>query len=191
MRHREIEPAFDSVGTVDTQRFQRAVAFLDSGDAASALREFELVEESASNVEEKASILLGQVNCLTSLGRLAEARKRWSESLACWRTPYIDFIEVALCFAEGKQDEAMRKITEFLKGRDDLTQFGAEDIYSDVAEQFGSLPFDRRLYSEAIEPFKEAILFAGTQDRKRNIYLNLAICYIQTGRLHECRADIS
>ena len=63
----------------------------------------------------------------------------------------------------------MHKVTEFLKGRDDLPQFDTEDIYSDVAEQFGCLLFDRKLYSGAIEPFKEAILFAGTQDRKRYI----------------------
>lgn len=168
---------------MDTERFNRALSLLNSGDADSALREFGALAESTFDDEERGSILLSEVSCLTYLGRIAEARERWREAVAHVRDSYTDYVDICLCLTENKNIEAMLKLAEFLKRREELVRSDAEDIYSDAAERFGALLFGDKRYDEAIEPFRNSLLAPGTEERKANLLMNLAICYIQTGDL--------
>jgi len=170
-------------GLVDIQRFENTVAHLDSGEVEGALREFEKLADSESKREEKSSLLLNQVACLMRLGRLADARGRLSEAVQFWDSLYAGYFDLSLCVAEGRATEAMSKLVDFLKRRQDLAQSGDEDLCSDAAEKVGCLLFERRQFGDATQPFKEALVFSETPERRNRVCLYLAICYIQTNDL--------
>lgn len=168
---------------MDTERFNRALSLLNSGDAAAALQEFSLLGNLESNREEKSSLLLNQVPCLMSLGRIEEARQRWLESAAYGRNLYTDYIDIFLCLMEDKTDEALQKLAEFVNDREDLARSDHEDLYSDAAEEFGYLLFEKQRYDDAIEPFKRALFNPETRRAQKENSLYLAMCYIQTDKL--------
>jgi hypothetical protein len=97
----------------DRERFDGAMSLLDSGDSAAVLHEFEPLAKGESDAEWKSSVLLGLVTCLMQLGRVAEARERWTESVAGWRNPFTDYVGILLCLEEGRLDEAALSLTEF------------------------------------------------------------------------------
>src|SRR5215472_2760128 len=66
--------------TMDTERFQRAMALRDSGQVQGALRELCSLSEATADPEEKASLLLNESRCLIQLGNLEGARERFEEA---------------------------------------------------------------------------------------------------------------
>src|SRR2546426_7454124 len=64
---------------MDLNRFQRAAKLQDAGQIAEALKEYQSLANAITDVGEKASVMLNEVNCLSQLGENEQARKRLSE----------------------------------------------------------------------------------------------------------------
>jgi tetratricopeptide (TPR) repeat protein len=166
---------------MDTKRFENALHAIDSGHVAEALSEFDSLADLAPDAQEKSSMLMGQASCLMHLGLIAEARERWSRSAACWTNLYTEYFDLILCTLEGRRNEAIAKIREFLSHRDELIESGDQNLYSDAAERLGYLLFDLGRYEEAIKPFTGAAETAETEARRAEMKLYLGMCYIQVG----------
>lgn len=152
---------------MDSERFERAVAMRDAGKEEDALREFEALADLESDQQGKSSLLLNQANCFWRLGRLKEARERWSQSTAIWRTPFADLLDARICLTEGKTEEGVCKLTLFLENHLGLKQSSDQDIYVDAQDELGRLLFDLGRYADAVAPLEGALSLAEGDLRKR------------------------
>ena len=80
------------------------------------------------------------MTCLVRLGRLREARLRWSSAANYSPDSYTDLIDAYLCCDERKQQEAFDKLTRLLDDQDGvLTKPENEGTYSEASERLGYL----------------------------------------------------
>jgi tetratricopeptide (TPR) repeat protein len=99
---------------VSKDRFQRADSLQLAGKHEEALREFEAISNETSDEYELSRLFLHEVACLVSLGRLSEARQRWSAAAKYSADSYTDLIDAYLCCDEAKHEEAFDKLTRLL-----------------------------------------------------------------------------
>ncbi len=167
---------------MDSERFQKAVSLRLAGKYEESLRELEALTSIETDAHWKSSLLLGQATCLAWLGRLEEARQRWSESAELYSNPYTELEDAYLCAGEGKREEATSKLMLFLRDyENELKEPDNEDTRSEVSERLGYLLFDSKRYGEAIHYLKEALLFPGTDGRKRHLSFYLGMYLLEAG----------
>jgi tetratricopeptide (TPR) repeat protein len=126
---------------LDEERFIRAVALRDAGKEEDALREFESLGSQASDEREKSNLLANKANCLWRMRRLTEARQRWSEATITETTPVTELLDAWLCLSEGKDEEAVQKLTLFVRNHVDLKQSACKGLYADAQDELGKLLF--------------------------------------------------
>jgi tetratricopeptide (TPR) repeat protein len=176
---------------VDSERFQHAMSLRMAGKEQDALQELETLASLATDPCEYSSLLLGQATCLLGLGRVKEARQRWLESARRWTNLYTELIDAYLCAEEGKREEAVHKLTRILESYSELGEPGNEDTYSEASEWLGQQLSWLKRYAEAVQPFKKALAFPETDERKRQLSFYLGICYLQIGNLAEAEQKLT
>jgi tetratricopeptide (TPR) repeat protein len=168
---------------MDRERFERGTALRDADQEREALRELEALASSEPDAQWRSSLLANQASCLWRLGRLPEARQRWTEAVALWTNIYLEFLDACLCAAEGDKEEAIRKLTLLLKGHPELEESDAR-LHIDALEQLGRALIDLVRYSEAINPLETALTSAEGEQRK-TLCFYLGQCYFQHHRWQE------
>lgn len=167
---------------MDSGRFQQAVALRLAGRYEESLREVEALTSIETDTYYKSSLLLGQATCLAWLGRLKEARQRWSESARLWSNQYTELVDAYLCAGEGKCEEATCKLIRFLKNHEnDLREPGNEDTYSEASERLSYLLFEAKRYEASIHYLNDALIFPASDRRKRQLCFYLGMCHLETG----------
>jgi tetratricopeptide (TPR) repeat protein len=161
--------------------FENALRALNSGHVVEALGELDSLVDLELDPEERSTVLLGQASSLMQLGRIEEARMKWSQAVACCGNQYTDYIDLLLCGLENRGKEAIPKFTEFLSRREELTQAGDGDLWSDAAQRLGYILFESGQYGDAIKPLVDAAETAETESRRSAIRLYLGMCYTQVG----------
>ena len=168
-----------------SERFQKAISLQNSGNNEEALRGFEAISNEMSDEYDKSRVLLYEVTCLVSLGRLREARQRWSTAANYSPDSYTDLIDAYLCCDEGKQQEAFDKLTKLLDDQDGvLRKPENEGTYSEASERLGYLLFDAKRYAEAISRLTEALKTPDSDERRRKISVYLGISQLEMRNLH-------
>jgi tetratricopeptide (TPR) repeat protein len=168
---------------VDSERFEHANSLRLAGKEQDALHEFEALTSGVTDPCEKSSLLLGQATCLLGLGRVKEARQRWSEATRYWTNLYTEFIDACLCAEEGNRQEALERWMRFLEKHSELREPGNEDTYSDACERLGVLLFEVERYADAVRPLTDALALAETDERRRKLCSYLGICHLENGTL--------
>jgi len=161
---------------MDSERFERAITLRDAGREEDALREFEALADLASDTQEKGSLIANQATCFWRLGRLKEARQRLSEAAGLWTNLYTEFVDACLSVAEGKNDDALRKLTLFLENHADIKQSSDQDIYVDAQDELGRLLFDLGRYADAVSPLEGALSLA-EGDLRKKLCFYLGACH--------------
>jgi len=176
---------------VDWERFQHATSLWLEGNSERALREFdELVTATADN-EEMGSLLLMQARCLLDSGRVKEARERWSEAASCWNNLYAKLMDAYLSIAEGKREDAARKLMQWLqRHKHELGQLGDEETFSKACERLGYLLFESQRYGEAIQPLTDALMYPQTDERKRQLCFYIGISCLETLELADAERSL-
>lgn len=82
---------------MDYDRFKRAMKLRDAGEVAAALEELEALERPPLDDGDHPTLFLNQANCLWRLGRLTEARQRWSEEAELLTGPFTEILDAWLC----------------------------------------------------------------------------------------------
>jgi tetratricopeptide (TPR) repeat protein len=172
---------------VDWKRFERAQTLQFEGRDQDALREFESLVSTASDSREQGLLLLQQANSLWRLDRVLPARQRLSDAEKFGVTPYTELLDARLCIAEGKRENALRKLYILAEKYDGSTG-ASEDVASldeatfvDAEEELGRLLVDLTLFAEAIDPLERALDLA-EGDQRRRLCLSLGICQMKTQR---------
>ena len=176
---------------MDWERFQHATSLWLEGNSERALREFdELVTATADN-EEMGSLLLMQARCLLDSGRVKEARERWSEAASCWNNLYAKLMDAYLSIAEGKREDAARKLMQWLqRHKHELGQLGDEETFSKACERLGYLLFESQRYGEAIQPLTDALMYPQTDERKRQLCFYIGISCLETLELADAERSL-
>jgi len=174
---------------MDFERFDRASALYDLGRAQDALREFEALAEQASSEDDRCLALLYKANCLEDLGRVSEARQFWLQATAIRTSPYSEVLDASLCIAEGKPEEALKKLKNFLIDHVDLQSASEWNAYSGAQNELGRLLFNMERYREAVGPLEGAL--ASTRAGQRwQICFYLGVCHLFNGKLEEAEAKL-
>lgn len=168
---------------MDAERFRWAISLRDTGKIDEALQELTLLGDGEDNPYDKSSLLLNQASCLLRLGRLAEARERWSKSVKYGSNVYTEYVYACLCTEEGLKDEALRRLIALLENSEELRQPANEDLYSEASERVGYLLFDQGQYSRASERFNKALIYPDTEERSRKLRFYLGFCELELGHL--------
>ena len=167
-----------------SERFQKADSLQKAGKNEEALREFEAISNEISDAYDKSRLLLYEVASLVTLGRLKEARQRWSTAADYSADSYTDLIDAYLCCEEGKHEEAFDKLTRLLDDEDgELRKPENEGTYSEASERLGYLLFDAKRYAEAISRLTEALITPDSDERKRKMSLYLGISQLEMRNL--------
>ena len=169
-----------------SDRFQKALSLQDAGKNEEALREFEAMSNELSDEYDKSRLPLYEVGCLVSLGRVSEARQRWSVAANYSADWYTDLIDAYLCHEEGKHEEAFDKLTRLLDDQQgELRKPENGGYYSEASERLGYLLFDAKQYGEAASRLTDALKTSDKEEIKRKISLYLGIAHLETSNLDE------
>jgi tetratricopeptide (TPR) repeat protein len=168
---------------VDYERFERAVALRDGGKAEDALREFEALAKQETDEVDRSILFGAQANCLWRLGRLSEARQRWTESVTLRPDPTMELLDAYLCISEGKDEEALHKLTLFVRNHAEYKTI-CPQIYADAQDELGRWLYGLNRYADAIDPLEGALPFFEGHKHKELSCL-LGICYYKTGKLKD------
>lgn len=161
----------------------RAMEFRGQGNEEDALRELDELAREASDTEERASLELSQITCLARLGRLDEARQRWHDATrTLTNRPYVDFLDACLSVSEGKTEEALQKLTAFLRNHSQMQMIDPE-LYSDAEERLGLLLYGMRRFSDAVDPLERALASAKGDANKRRISYYIGSSNYESGDL--------
>jgi len=161
---------------MDFERFDRANSLSRSGQLETASQEFEALAQEAEDQDDKNLALFYQAGCLQGLGRISEARRLWSVVTAFRTSPGTEVLDASLCISEGKQTEALQKLTRFLEDHVDLRIPGEWNAYSDAQYELGKLLFSLERDEEAIKPL-EGVLASAKGDEGRYVRYLLGLCY--------------
>jgi tetratricopeptide (TPR) repeat protein len=117
---------------------------------------------------------------LWRLDRLVEARQRLSEAEQIGMTLYTELMDARLCIAEGKSEEAVRKLNLFLVNHTEMKRCGDEFTYAAAQGELGRLLVDLERYPEAIDPLEGALsLSTAHGDRRKVLCFYLGICHFK------------
>lgn len=172
-----------------------AIQLCEAGQWEDGLREFQLAADSTSAGPEKATILLSQVDCLTKLGRLTQARERFEQARNMM--PKTDqarqelaYGEVDLLIAEGQLARALGNIQEL---RGDYVQYSAQPDYRALWE---AIEIRRGLVLSALRRPKEALpILEAAQgfeevERPGSFFYSLAQCHYDVGNYDSAKQAV-
>jgi tetratricopeptide (TPR) repeat protein len=172
---------------MDTERLEKAVAMRESGRVKEALREFVSLTESATDPEEKASVLLNEARCYRLLGRLPEARERLALARSIMPKTegllYLEEEDAILHWHEGDRATAL-KILDGLHaeyGRY-LVPGGHEGLYTRIQSSRGMLLAELGRYSEAAPLLERSLESNSSEIDKDGVLHDLGLSYTQLGR---------
>lgn len=172
------------------QRYQHALTLHKSGRAEEALGHFAALAESASDPTDKASILIDEVDCLNTLGRLEEARQRLGEArhLLPRESEYhsnIEFAEVGILLSESSCQEALQKLEQLLEKNPELLQKPShKTLYQEIQARRGFLLVELE-HSREARPVLEEVLSYGIHTAQVCYYLG--ICYFDFGEVSQAK----
>jgi len=153
------------------------------------MREFRLMAEEAGNPNEKASLMINEVRCYCSLGRLGDAERTLGEirDLAVDDVVVrvnVDFGAASLAAQRGDMKNALVRYEAILQEYVQLLSTSEyRDLYEDIQQRraFALANLDR--YAESLSVLREATSFRTlTAEDHQQIHLYLGICY---GELRE------
>jgi len=174
---------------MDWTRVQALMTLRDSGHTIEALKELEMMAESNSDKNEKASLLLTQITCHLLLGKLDDAER----TLRRVKTLAPDNAEVRLNFdqqeayfliARGDVSEGLHKLDHLLKRH----QYIEHDpsyryLWEDIQQRRAFALVDLGRPMEALPLLKEAVSFALDEPRDvQLVNLYLGTCHYELGQ---------
>jgi len=175
---------------MDFERFDRASALCDSGETEESMREFEALALQATNDDERGLAIHYQANSALLLGRVKEARKLWLRATTMGTGPFSDALDARLCIAEGRSEEAVQKLTTFLRTYVELRSPGNWNAYADAQRDLGRLLFNLERFPEALGPLNGALELAEEGDRRKEICFYLGVCHYFDGKLEEAETKL-
>jgi len=98
-------------------------------------------------------------------------------------------LDASLCVAEGKPEEAVKKLKNFLIDHVDLRSASEWNAYSGAQDDLGRLLFKMERYREAVDPLEGAL--ASTKAGEGwQICFYLGVCHLFNGKLEEAEAKL-
>jgi tetratricopeptide (TPR) repeat protein len=182
----------DVLTAMDTERLEKAVAMRESGRVKEALREFVSLTESATDPEEKASLLLNEARCYRLLGQLAEAEGRlsWARRISP-RTQgllYLDEEGAVLQWHRGERDKALKVLDRlYTDYRQLLLTPEHRDLYVRVQSSRGMLLAELTRYGEARQLLQECLSFGSRLTDRVSVLYNLGLCSLKLGGFREAK----
>lgn len=175
---------------MDLKRYLHALSLRDQGMNEEALRELQVLADAESSPEQKGSLILDEITCLWRLGRLAEARRRFTEGQAFWKDVRSKLFGVTLTVAEAREEgkperlaEALMELQAFLAQHGHELKLESPESYGEALIGAGYLLIALDRYKEAIQPLAEAWPFFKSDERGSRLEHDLGICLMQTGDL--------
>ena len=175
---------------VNWDRFQRAVELRDGGAVAQALEQIREIQQSASEPDEVAALVLNEVVCLNLLGRKEEAWSRLrhlrvtlpeSEQV----TPRAGFLEVCFLYESRLYQEALNETERlFRKFGETIERHENRDLYEDLLAYRGMLLIEVNRSNEAKPILEEAVVFPKYHGRIEHF---LGVCYYRLGALQDAK----
>ncbi|OLE92153.1 MAG: hypothetical protein AUF79_00030 [Crenarchaeota archaeon 13_1_20CM_2_51_8] len=150
---------------MDLNRFQRAAKLQDAGQIAEALKEYQSLANAITDVGEKASVMLNEVNCLSQLGENEQARKRLSEVYNLLpehseMRVHAQFTEALLYKDEGKDEQALKRLNELLADHGKLLRTPSHEfLWREIQIRRGIVLSELGRSSEARPILEEALSF--------------------------------
>ena len=174
---------------MDQRCFENALALRDSGHSEDAAKKFRAMAMEASDINERASLMINEVRCYCNLGWLNDAEctlKRIRElspddPVVCAN---VDFGAACLAAQKGQFKDALREFEKMLSEHDQLFETSEyRDLYEDIQTRRAIALAKLGRHSEAVSVFGQTKSFItlGVEDWQE-VYLYEGICYSE---LHE------
>lgn len=169
---------------MDQKRFEEALALRDSGHVDEAITEFRSLSAKADDSNEKASLMLNEMRCYSSLGQLTKAEHILSQirSLAPDDTVVnvnVDFGAACLLAQRGEFKKALLEYERILQEYVSLlARPEYRNLYQDIQQRRGVAFVNLGKYAEALPILEQATTFTTLGvEGEQEIRLYLGISY--------------
>jgi tetratricopeptide (TPR) repeat protein len=168
---------------MDKKRFEKALALRDSGRLDEAITEFRSLSAKADDKNEKASLMLNEMRCYSSLGQLTNAEHILGQirSLApddAVVNVNVDFGAACLSAQRGEFKKAIVEYEQILREYVPLlARPEYRNLYEDTQQRRGIALVNLGKYAEALPVLEEATSFTtlGTEgEQETRLYLGIS-----------------
>jgi tetratricopeptide (TPR) repeat protein len=167
---------------MDQERFDRAMALVDSGNVEKAITQLHALAERAEDPDEKFAATLKEASCLNSLRRFGEARAAVERARQIMRyeeaKAYADNEEAFALWGERRYEDSLRLYNEVLSAFPRVLKVPEHrELYEMAQAQRGTVLATLGRAEEALPLLEEALTYSIGDEMKGGVYCDLGYCF--------------